>query len=76
MDILSPLPGTFYKKASPDEPDFKTPGDEIAVGDTVGLIEVMKSFISIFAEVEGIFKGYVVENETPVSPGQLLAEVE
>ena len=43
--ILSPLPGTFYRRAAPDKPPFKADGDVVAVGDVIGLIEVMKSFI-------------------------------
>ena len=41
--ILSPLPGTFYRRPSPDKPVFKEVGDVVAVGDVIGLIEVMKS---------------------------------
>ena len=42
--IISPLPGTFYRKPAPDKPPFKAEGDRIAAGDTIGLVEVMKSF--------------------------------
>ena len=39
--ILSPLPGTFYRATAPGEPPFKADGDSVAVGDVIGLIEVM-----------------------------------
>ncbi|MGE3831394.1 MAG: biotin/lipoyl-containing protein, partial [Parvibaculaceae bacterium] len=42
--ILSPLPGTFYRKPSPDKPAYKNDGDSVSEGDVIGLIEVMKSF--------------------------------
>ena len=44
-ELLAPLPGVFYRKPAPDKPAYKSEGDIVAVGDVVGLIEVMKSFI-------------------------------
>ncbi|MFT7439352.1 acetyl-CoA carboxylase [Loktanella salsilacus] len=76
LDIQSPLPGTFYQKAAPDEADYKTTGDAVAVGDTIGLIEVMKTFIEIKAETAGTFDGYVAENEAPVTAGAVLARLQ
>lgn len=73
--VLSPLPGTFYTKPSPDAPLFKSPGDAVAIGDTIGLIEVMKTFIEIKSEVAGSFTAYAAEDGMPVQPAQLLAEV-
>ncbi|MDQ2095549.1 acetyl-CoA carboxylase [Rhodalgimonas zhirmunskyi] len=73
--ILSPLPGTFYVKPSPDEAPYKAAGDAVAVGDTIGLIEVMKTFIEVKAEVAGTFSAYVAEDGSPVTAGQELAEV-
>jgi len=43
-EIQSPLHGTFYRSSAPDKPPFKADGDAIAVGDVIGLIEVMKGF--------------------------------
>nr|WP_321511212.1 acetyl-CoA carboxylase [uncultured Celeribacter sp.] len=75
-DIQSPLPGTFYHKPSPEEPAFKAPGDKVAVGDTIGLVEVMKTFIAVTAEIEGTFVKYAVDDATPVTAGAVLAELE
>ncbi|WP_434290349.1 acetyl-CoA carboxylase [Celeribacter sp. SCSIO 80788] len=74
--IQSPLPGTFYHKPSPEEPPFKAPGDTVAVGDQIGLVEVMKTFIAVNAEVAGTFKGYVAEDASPVTAGAVLAELD
>jgi len=74
--ILSPLPGTFYRKPSPEAPAYKSEGDSVAVGDVVGLIEVMKSFHEVKAEAEGKIKAFAIENEDPVTAGQVLAELE
>lgn len=75
-DILSPLPGTFYHKPSPEEPPYKSAGDDVAVGDTVGLIEVMKTFIEVKAEVAGKFATYSAGDAAPVTAGQALAVLE
>jgi acetyl-CoA carboxylase biotin carboxyl carrier protein len=75
-EILSPLPGTFYRKSAPDKPAFKTEGDTVAIGDVIGLIEVMKSFIEVHADAAGKITKFLVENEDPVMAGQPLLEVE
>lgn len=72
-DIQSPVPGTFYQKPSPDKVAYKSKGDAVAVGDTIGLVEVMKTFIEVKSEAAGIFEGYAVEDEAPVNVGQVLA---
>ncbi len=76
MQIQSPLPGMFYQKPSPDEPPFKSKGDAVAVGDAIGLIEVMKIFTEVKAEQAGVFKGYIMENESTVSAGDVIAQLE
>jgi len=74
-NIQSPLPGTFYHKPSPEEPPFKAPGDPVAVGDVIGLVEVMKTFIEIKSEVAGTFTAYAVEDAAPVTAGATLADL-
>lgn len=74
--ILSPLPGTFYRRASPDQPPFKADGDVVAVGDVIGLIEVMKSFNEVKSEVAGNGVRFVTDNEDPVMAGAVLAELD
>jgi acetyl-CoA carboxylase biotin carboxyl carrier protein len=74
-DILSPLPGTFYQRPAPDAAVFKAAGDAVLPDDTIGLIEVMKTFIEIKAEASGTFAGYVVSDSSPVSAGDVLAKL-
>lgn len=74
--ILSHLPGTFYRKPAPDKPPYKKEGDSVAVGDVIGLIEVMKSFHEVVAEQAGRIKRFLVENEAAVQAGDPLAELE
>ncbi len=72
--LLSPLPGTFYRKPAPDKPAYKEDGDTVAKGDVIGLIEVMKSFTEVKAEAAGKIR-FLVDNEEPVMAGQPLAEI-
>ena len=74
--IAAPIPGTFYRRPTPDQPPFKTEGDAVAVGDTVGLIEVMKTFTAVVAEEAGRIAAFHVENEDPVMAGQPLYDLE
>jgi biotin carboxyl carrier protein len=76
LEIKSPLPGTFYRSSSPDAPPFKADGDAVADMDTIGLIEVMKTFQEIPAGLTGKSIAFLVENEEPVMAGQVIAEVE
>lgn len=73
--LLSPLPGTFYRKPSPDAPFYKNVGDTVAKGDVIGLIEVMKSFNEVRAEQAGTIKAFLADDEEPVMAGQPLVEL-
>lgn len=74
--IQSPLPGTFYRKPAPDQPSFVEDGGSIAVGDTIGLVEVMKTFVEVKAEAAGDNARFLVENEAPVMAGAVLVEMD
>jgi acetyl-CoA carboxylase biotin carboxyl carrier protein len=74
--IQAPIPGTFYRAANPGDPPFKAEGDVVAVGDTIGLIEVMKTFTPVTAEEAGTMKAFHVENEDAVMAGQPLYDLE
>ncbi|MEH6526821.1 MAG: acetyl-CoA carboxylase [Sneathiella sp.] len=73
--VLSPLPGTFYRKPTPDDPVYKTEGDSVAVGDVVGLVEVMKSFHEVTSDVSGTISSFLIENEDAVMAGQPILEL-
>lgn len=74
--VPAPLPGTFYRRPAPDQPPFKNDGDHVAIGDPVGLIEVMKTFTQVVAEEAGRITRFLVENEEPVMAGEPLYEIE
>lgn len=73
--LLSPLPGTFYRKPSPDAPAYKSVGDVVAEGDVIGLIEVMKSFNEVRADQAGTLIAFLADDEEPVMAGQPIAEL-
>jgi acetyl-CoA carboxylase biotin carboxyl carrier protein len=75
-ELLAPLPGVFYRKPAPDKPPYKSEGDIVAVGDVIGLIEVMKSFVEVQAEASGKIVRFVIGDEEPIMAGQLLLEME
>ncbi len=75
-NILSPLPGTYYRRSAPDQPAYKDIGDLVAVGDVVGLVEVMKSFIEVKSELAGKVVAFLIENEEPVMAGQPIIAIE
>jgi len=74
--VLSPLPGTFYRKPAPDQPPYKNEGDKVAAGDVIGLVEVMKSFHEVKADAAGKVGKFLVENEDAIIAGQPIVEIE
>ncbi len=74
--INSPLPGIFYRKPSPESPPFVEPGDRVEKGQTIGLVEVMKTFHELRSTASGRLANFVVDNEEEISIGQAIAVVE
>ncbi|MBO0934707.1 acetyl-CoA carboxylase biotin carboxyl carrier protein [Fibrella aquatilis] len=72
ITIKSPMIGTFYRSANPESPLFVEVGDEIKPGKVVCIIEAMKLFNEIEAEVSGRIVKVLVENATPVEYDQPL----
>ncbi|MGB9612932.1 MAG: acetyl-CoA carboxylase biotin carboxyl carrier protein, partial [Candidatus Margulisiibacteriota bacterium] len=70
--ITSPMVGTFYRAPSPDASPFVEVGDEVEPGKVVCIIEAMKLFNEIEAEVKGKVVKILVENGKPVEYGQKL----
>jgi len=74
--INSPMIGTFYRSSSPDKPPFVSVGDSVNVGDTICIIEAMKLFNEIEAEVSGKIVKVLIDDATPVEYGQPIFEIE
>ncbi len=76
ITIKSPMVGTFYRKSAPDKPEYVNVGDEISKGKVLCVIEAMKLFNEIEAEVSGKIAKILVEDGTPVEFDQPLFLVE
>lgn len=74
--IESPMPGVFYRRPDPDDPEFFNEGDQIEEGDTVAMVGVMKNFNDITADRGGTIKEFLVENETEIKAGEELVVIE
>lgn len=74
--VQSPIPGIFYRRPSPDQPEFFTIGDTVSAGDTIGLVEVMKQFAEIKAGADGVITAFHVDSEALIGPGDLIASIQ
>jgi biotin carboxyl carrier protein len=74
--VRAQIPGTFYRRPDPESDPYVEEGDKISAGDTVGLIEVMKSFHEVKTEEDGMISKFLVANEDAVDAGQDLVELE
>ena len=75
-EVLSPLPGIFYRRPAPEKPPYKQDGDRVAEGDVIGLVEVMKQFTEVQADASGKIVRFVIDNEAAVEPGQAVLLIE
>lgn len=70
--VLSPMVGTFYGASSPEAQPFVKLGQSVGVGDTLCIIEAMKMFNQIEADVSGTVVAILAENGQPVEYDQPL----
>ena len=76
VTINSPMIGTFYSKPDPDSPNFVKVGDHVGPETIVCIIEAMKIFNNIPAEVSGKVVAVLVENEESVEFGKPLFKID
>ena len=74
--VKSPMVGTFYAAPDPDSPPYVKVGDHVGPETTVCIVEAMKVFNQIPAELSGKIVGTLVENGQPVEFGQPLFRVD
>jgi acetyl-CoA carboxylase biotin carboxyl carrier protein len=74
--ITAPLTGVYYSAASPTTPQFVNVGETVQVGQVVALVEAMKVFNEITAEVSGRVTALVATNGSVVQKGEVLLRVE
>ena len=73
--VKAQMPGTFYRRPDPESDPYVNEGDSVSAGDTVGLIEVMKSFHEVKAEEDGMVSKFLVDHEEAVDAGQDIVEL-
>ena len=76
ITINSPMVGTFYSRPNPDSDSFVKIGDIVNDDTTVCIIEAMKVFNEIQAEVKGKIVAILVDDEEPVDVGKPLFKVD
>jgi oxaloacetate decarboxylase alpha subunit len=74
--IESPMPGVFYRASQPGAPPFVEVGDVVAAGQTLCVLEAMKVFNELKAELDGRVRAIHADNGQPVEFGTLLFELE
>lgn len=74
--FASPMVGTFYRSPSPDAPSFVNEGDMVKEGQTLCIIEAMKTMNQIAADRAGRVVKIIAQNAQPVEFGQPLFVIE
>ncbi len=74
--ILAPLAGVYYASPSPDSAPFVAVGDIVQAGQVVALVEAMKVFNEVQAEISGRVVALVATNGNVVQKGDVLIRVE
>ena len=72
IPLEAPLTGVFYARPSPELPRYVEPGDSVQAGQIVGLIETMKLFNEVTAEVSGKVLSVHADDGDLVQAGQAL----
>ncbi len=76
QEVTAPMVGTFYSGPAPAAKPFVEIGSEVAIGDTLCVVEAMKMMNQIESEVAGKVVSILVENGMPVEFGQVLFIIE
>jgi oxaloacetate decarboxylase (Na+ extruding) subunit alpha len=74
--VESPMPGVFYRAPQPGAPPFVEVGDVVAAGQTLCVVEAMKLFNELTADLDGRVRAIHADNGQPVEFGTLLFELD
>ena len=74
--VESPMPGIFYRSPQPGAPPFVEVGDVVIAGQTLCVLEAMKLFNELKADLDARVRAIHVDNGQPVEFGTLLFELE
>ena len=75
LEIKSPIVGTYYSSPTPEDPVFVSAGSKVTQDTVVCIVEAMKVFNQITADVSGTIEEVLVGNGDPVESGQVLFRV-
>ena len=75
-EVKSPMVGTAYLQASPEAPPFVQPGDKVKKGQTLLIVEAMKTMNPIQSPRDGVVKEVLVGDAQPVEFGEALVLLE
>ena len=75
-EVKSPMVGTAYLQASPEAPKFVQPGDKVKKGQTLLIVEAMKTMNPIQAPRDGVVAEVLVGDAQPVEFGEPLVLLE
>ena len=75
ITIDSPMVGIMYLTPKPSSPPFVKKGQKVKKGDTICLIEAMKTFNEIKSDKDGLIKDILVKNGEAIEFGQPLFEI-
>ena len=74
--VTSPMVGTIYMAPAPGESPFVLPGEAVTKGQTILMVEAMKTFNEIAAPCSGILTQIIVDDGQPVEYGEVLALID
>ncbi|OYV55859.1 MAG: acetyl-CoA carboxylase, biotin carboxyl carrier protein [Legionella sp. 21-45-4] len=74
--VLSPMVGTVYMSPSPEAKVFVSVGQSVKVGETLCIIEAMKMFNEVEADVSGVIQAILIKNGDPVEYNEPLFVIE
>ena len=75
-EVKSPMVGTVYLQPSPEAPQFVKPGDKVKKGQTLLIVEAMKTMNPIQAPRDGVVSEILVGDAQPVEYGEALVMLE
>ena len=76
VPVVSPMVGTFYAAPNPESSPYVKTGSEVALGDTLCVIEAMKIFNHVEAECAGVIRKILKNSGDPVEFGETLFLIE
>ena len=76
VPVVSPMVGTFYAAPNPESSPYVKTGSEVAIGDTLCVIEAMKIFNHVDAECSGVIRKILKNSGDPVEFGETLFLIE